>query len=1137
MTELSAVQTKYRALEIDHSLCASRKTSTVTADVPGEMAQPVEPSLNDVDKLKAQIQELGMQKNRLEEALRSTQYDKISYTNALSNANSHNRTLADDLTRAEDRVKSLTTAKDQLEKNLAEAQSTLDATSRECEHQRDLLKHGEETHVLESEKIGSLQRELRSLDKLLNQRDEECKNLHRTLLVQTSELDRLRSQLISSSSENDPDIRPSEGLSAASDELKWMNEERAELRRNKEELITQVMKLEEDLEKTRAAVHTAERETIRLTDMLATANQEKDVVEQALQAKKRDHQALQEELAACKETLRKAADDNSQAHALLSHADDVENEKLRLQHESLTLKRRFEELRDENASLKSRVESGDTTIKRQTDHLQELRREVTLLTKRAEGLQHEKDELSTNYEAVVIELRNARQSWQYYQREYERLSSELQTHQQSLSSGETELKSTLSSVGELRNRVHQLESELRVRQSQMQQLETRLQQEKAGQSNAQNRVVVLQDELAHTKELYAAREATLRELRDNLLAKERSLTEKDGAVENLRLLVEQMESSRDQIVFQLKQRQQQIQRQNEDMDRLGSNVSSMEKQLAVKDNEIKSLKQLTRTLDNEKDLVNDSLDVLTERCHELENESRTLRESLEAEKLAVKGLQDQLSACVSKLNDRDEESSNLKADMAQMEKEMDRLEQYKAMHAAELAALTQDLENMTIENQSLSEECARLQYAHRSHGESTTSMKRATRQIERDRDALQIELEDLKHTYRSLVAEHEGMQRARHEINELQDDLTAANEELRRQVASQGNQLEMLKEKLETMTTEAATYREQVSFLTDKLQQSQEKYEDLEAQMDRAAHELDTQKQISTEISAQRYGAQAENAAVSQRIVHLEAKLTNSKYELQTLREKLRLEQSQRRSLENLVSTLRQKAATNDSMISHLEEQRNVMAQEIQATVQRRAVSGSVSPASMDMAELNHTPPSQLRASSRSSSVAADRHKSPDSSAPSSSTPENAMSTPESLGQSHGDSSSSILPLRALEQAQRKCQELEDRLGQQDDTIKVCWRLLEILIRCLMPCDFAQHLERSRSKFKRFAAKYERELEQVSVRWICAWCCLRSHQVDFFSDREIALSKNSKRQMPLSALQTPSSNGDFILMRVPLLRL
>lgn len=305
------------------------------------------------------------------------------------------------------------------------------------------------------------------------------------------------------------------------------------------------------------------------------------------------------------------------------------------------------------------------------------------------------------------------------------------------------------------------------------------------------------------------------------------------------------------------------------------------------------------------------------------------------------------------------------------------------------------------------------------------------------------------------------MQRARQEINELQEELTVANEELRRQVESQDNQLETLKQKNATLSIEAKTYSEQVTFLTDKLQQTQEKYEDLEAHLGRVSHELETQKEISTEISAQRYGAQAENAAVSQRIVHLEAKLSNSKYELNALREKLKAEQSQRRSLENLVATLRQKAATNDSVISHLEEQRHVMAQEIQATHQR-AATGSVSPAAMEVSELNHTPPTQLRDSIRSRAAEETSNHLDESrprSSPSSRRDSDApSSTPQSVGANSVASSSSILPLHALEMAQMKCQELEDRLLQQDETIK--------------------HLERSRSKFKRFAAKYERELEQ-----------------------------------------------------------
>ncbi|TDH67823.1 hypothetical protein CCR75_006786 [Bremia lactucae] len=305
------------------------------------------------------------------------------------------------------------------------------------------------------------------------------------------------------------------------------------------------------------------------------------------------------------------------------------------------------------------------------------------------------------------------------------------------------------------------------------------------------------------------------------------------------------------------------------------------------------------------------------------------------------------------------------------------------------------------------------------------------------------------------------MQKARREVSVLQEELAIVNESLRKQVATLENQLEVLREKNSKLACESAAYRDQVSFLTEKLQTNKEKEDDLRDRLQQIENELDAQKQVATEISAQRYGAQAENAAVSQRIIHLEAKLSNSKYEMKTLQDKLHAEQAQGRSLEEVASNLRQKIANNETIISRFEKQRNAMAQEIQALHQRRL---SASNSVMEMSDFNHSP-SSINPSSHTSTQDGNGGKSvqncSSSRSPSVSPASNVTgSSPDSAQKA--SSSSSFLPLHALEEAQIKCQELEDRLVQQDVTIK--------------------QLERSRSKFKRFAAKYEREIEQRDRR-------------------------------------------------------
>ncbi|KAE9312355.1 hypothetical protein PF008_g19981 [Phytophthora fragariae] len=1073
--ELSVLQAKYHVLEEEHARCSNphaepgnpavpRSPESVVNSPDAEVEEEGEEQNAGEASLKEQVQTLTTHKDRLEDALRAMHYDKISYTNALSNANSHNRVLTSDLSRAEAKVKELNVEKTKLEQLLADARASLDANSRELDVLRETLKQSEDNQGLDKEKNASLHRELRSMDKLLSQRDEECRSLNRALSILKGEVERLTGKidrLEAAANGGGGDDAAQDGRKAVFvQEMKWLEEERHDLRREKEELMLQVMNLEENLQKANTSLQEAQHEKEKLLEKVDVATKMQTNAEGMLETKKRECADIQQQLVETKGTVRELTDKQNQAQVLLSRAEETENEKLVVQNEALALKRHVEELRDQNASLKNRVENDDLYGKRLSDQIQKLQAEAAVATKKCSTLEKEKAELQSNYDNAMVELRNARQTWNHYQNEFEKLSKEVQAQQHSLSSGQNALQSSQSSVSELRNQVRQLQSELKLKQNNSHQLETRLEQEKTSHKTVQTQLVLLQDELLQVKETNRAREIALKQLRGEIQTKDRTLTEKTEAVENFKLLIEQMESSRDQMVFQTKQRQQQIQRHQQEMDDLNSKVSTLESEISAKNNEISSLKKLTRTLDSEKDAVNDQLDALTEKYHEIEKQSNELRKAVQDKKSDATGLQEQMGSLVNKLNEAEDNLSKLQTHCSQLENEVDRLEHMKGMHTAELAALAQDLENMTIENQAISEECTRLQRVELSHSQSTKNMKQTKREVERERDTLQIELEDLRHTYRSLIQEHEGMQKARAEISTLQEELAVVNESLRKQVASLDNQTHTLREKNAILATESATYRDQVSFLTEKLQASEEKLDDVQTRMHQLMQELEAQKQVSTEISAQRYGAQAENAAVSQRIVHLEAKLSNCKYEMKSLQDKLHAEQSQRRSLEEVASTLRQKIATNDNLISRLEEQRDAMAQEIQASYQRQV---PVSTPVMNMSELNHTPPSgsqSSRASEQRRAKARAEHLSPPPS-PSRSSPSDAVgSTPESGGKA--SSTSSYLPLHALEEAQVKCQQLEDRLAQQDNTIK--------------------QLERSRSKFKRFAAKYEREIEQRDRR-------------------------------------------------------
>lgn len=1041
--ENAALQSKYLALQMENVKLGG---AAVTRDPQSTHENP--PTNTDQDtihELQQRIAAVTAQNERLEDALRATHHDNQSYTAALSSAASQNRELSSDLHRSETKASEVASNAAKTQQRLADATARVEVQARELEVLRASLQQVEQTRAIESEKNGALHRELRTMDKVLSQRDEECRSLQSEMAAQRRELDRVNARLEAlkksvENGESSGDNGSSKKKTALyAQEMKWLEDERRELRQSREELMAKVLKLEDALQTATMELQTVTLEKEDVENQLAVMTKREQVAAEQVDTKRQEVLALQKELMQWKESAQHKEEELSRSRVLLERADHVENDKIRATNELLELRRRTEELRDENAALKHSAESNERHAARLQAQLYELQEKLAVAQRTSLSLEKEQLELSRSYESATLELRNARQLSQHYQGEYEKLMQELSDAQHSRSSEHSALQHSAVHLSEFKTQLRQVQSELSMKQAALHATETRLEQEKVQVKTLQSQLVLAQDETLQLKEVNRAMEINLRQLREDLTAKDKALTAKTESNESARLLVEQMETARDQLLFKLKQEQQQTQRHQLENEELQSKLRGADVTVKKLENEVASLKKLTRTLDTEKDRVHDQLDLLTERFHDLSEQNATLQREASEANAAVKTHQENMAQLVEKLRKQEQLAQDLELRVQQLDHELETLRHGKAMSDAELRALAQDLENMTIENQALSEECSRLQLATHRGDASSHGLKSQLREVEKQRDILNVELEDAQQVYRSLVQEHEGTAKALQHASAKCDELATKNDAIQGQLTTLQNDIEVLRQKNATLATESSAYREQISFLTDKLQSADASLRDAEHKFQRAVEELEAQKNVSHEISAQRYGAQAQNAAVAQRVVHLEAKLSTVQYEAKTLQEKLQAEASQRRSVEEVVVTLRQQLAARDSQIAHLEEQREAMADEIRLTHQRLVAKHD---AMMDMSELAHGSPS-FSVSRASSGEVREQNK------------ENAVddySSPKTT-----DGSPTILPLRALEMAQRKCKELEERLAHQDDTI--------------------QQLERSRSKFKRFAAKYEREIE------------------------------------------------------------
>ncbi|GLE00555.1 hypothetical protein PINS_up009312 [Pythium insidiosum] len=1040
LTVLEAEKLGLPHVDLSNSGASSNAPNAVRPSLPPPSEEAREQSADDenVALLRERVSSLEAENAKLEEALRATHYDKVSFTNALANANSHNKVLSSDLARAEAKASEAAESRHESQLALAEARAETEARTRELDVLRESLRQTEQQLMMEKEKNEALHRELRSMDRVLRQRDDECQELQRTLQVQQGELDRvtkrmavmeeaqrLHSQDGEEGSSGVQDSTPQSAKALHQRELKWLEEERQELRQRIEKLTRDVIEREREIQSCKTALQATQLERDELQRSLEHHRKREEDFSAMMDTKRQELQTLQRELASQKEIKRQTEEKLAEATARLSHAEEFDNDRLRYQHESLELKRRVDELRDANASLSHRAEQSERNEERLAAQVRSLKEEIGAMTAKVHSRAKEYGELNTSYETIAAELRSVRQQSSHYQREYEALLAEYRENDASLNSEKVALHTSQTQLGDLKAQVRQLQSQLVMAQDALHQVESRLEQEKIGHRDVQRQLVLARDENLQLVDVKRSLEISNQELRDRLRAREAVVTEKTESADNLRILLEQMESSRDQLMFKLQQEQQSVARLRQEIEDLHRRLGDADTDKERRDAEIKALKKLTRALDAEKDDANDQLDTLTEKFHDAMKQLEDLNGRLKNDLEARHDLDTQLARAVERLDETETKCRTLDARCQQLTQTLEIEQREKAMSEAERFALAQDLENMTIENQALSEECSRLQMTAQAGNQSSSRLQQRVRDAEKERDMLNIELEDLRDTYRALAQECEALRRNHGDAVVSQDDLAAANEALRSQVATLRSEVESLREKNATLSTESVAFRDQVTFLTEKLRAHDDMLAETEEKQARLRDELSAQREVAQEISAQRYGAQAQNAAVAQKIVHLEAKLGSAKHELRLLQDKFQTEQTQRRNLETVVVTLRQQVATRDASIEALTEQRDALAEEVRAMHQRLVASDA-----MDMTELNPTPP---KAASR------DLHDtSPDQASNRSrySTPDDRKSTPgaSELGRS---GSSSILPMRALQEAEDKCRELEEKLAKQDEAIQV----------------------------------------------------------------------------------------------------
>ncbi|EQC30851.1 hypothetical protein SDRG_11333 [Saprolegnia diclina VS20] len=611
----------------------------------------------------------------------------------------------------------------------------------------------------------------------------------------------------------------------------------------------------------------------------------------------------------------------------------------------------------------------------------------------------------------------AQQGKLYFKTEFERVSDELSECAATLQQEERSHHATRQLHAQVARQVQDLTAQLHRAQAKSSQLEQQLEQAKATRSGLERQWTLAKED----GQTHAARCASLEVQVKRLGEETAQLSERALVLEQdktqLRHLLHEMEHSRDALQLQSKQAQLDASFQGQKTSQVHALVDDLRATVAAANAEIAHLKDVVQTLDAENDSLHNSVDLKTESADALTQQLHASQEEYTRLRLHVQDCEQQLSKLEHALNAKEDEVSFLQKQLDATSTALSKATDDVSLRAAEHVALQQDLQHMTVENQSLSNECTKLHFELDQVEEDHRALHAHVRTVERERDSLQIELDDVKQSYRAAVLEMDALDTTRQQLSHRREETSAINDSLRKQMQSVLLEKEAATQHVAELRAERTILMDQIKQLSLQLERSAEQAEEASRSQAMLQGALSSQHNVASELASERFETVAQKSSLQQKLSHVQARLNHALHDKTELSQQVASISSEKAKLESLLQSLRVQMATTQGQLADAREEREAMAAQLQVYQQQQP--SPVSPLYVASSVGRGTPPSLPR------------------------------STPSS-----GSRASSNF----MAEAEARCKALEDRLAKQDATI--------------------QQLEHSRTKFRKFAAKYEKELDE-----------------------------------------------------------
>eukprot|EP00794_Sanderia_malayensis_P007402 gene7402-8222_t len=435
-------------------------------------------------------------------------------------------------------------------------------------------------------------------------------------------------------------------------------------------------------------------------------------------------------------------------------------------------------------------------------------------------------------------------------------------------------------------------------------------------SELHTRVTSLREMLTSLEEQLKSTTSSLRNSRE-------TVADREAEISKMRLLLEQSERSVDDLKRRLEKTMNELQRTESDKLSLEDCRADMEHEVQTLRDEMHRLKGMASSLDRERDLLQQEVDHKTEQLVDAEKTKTRLERAENELKINVEELEERLRYKEHDASSQVREIKSLSKQTRSLEDELAAVSMNRDSVINENKRLQSDLATMTEENQRVNQH---LQDALDDQDMLKAQVAEYSNQVARIEDLLAIkdqEKNDLLLQYQTLSNRTEllenNVQQTSGEANAYRKEILQKEQD----VNHYSDRCKRLEDEVEQYIAAQDAYEQQLSSMAKSLSNMEEQLRQANQEKEILQQDLTAVRDLCVKLDHARESLTKQLAVRSEDESELQNVLSDARTETDTLRRQFLQERDNVKSLENIISSNREKQfyeqKTHEDTVSELE--------------------------------------------------------------------------------------------------------------------------------------------------------------------------------------------------------------------------